>query len=107
MNTSFFSLNVCGIRDFKKRKKIFRYLLDHNNDIFFLQETHSTKDVEMFWKWQLRGHLYFSHGTQHGQGVLIFIKENVEFNVINEVADKNGRYFLLKAEISGKKLCSG
>ena len=46
--------NVRGLRDLKKRRKLFNYLKKHSSKqgFIFLQETHSTKEVEKFWKAQ-------------------------------------------------------
>ena len=35
------------MREFTKRKKIFKFLYDKNVDITYLQETHSTVDKEV------------------------------------------------------------
>ena len=44
--------NVRGLRDFRKRRKLLNYLKKHSSKqgIIFLQETHSTKEVESFGK---------------------------------------------------------
>ena len=43
---SFLSLNVRGLNDNKKRRKIFSWCTKQNTDIVFLQETYSTAEVE-------------------------------------------------------------
>ena len=40
------SLNARRIRSFEKRKAVFGWLLKQKADLFFLQETYSTKEVE-------------------------------------------------------------
>ena len=52
----FVSLNVKGISNFHKRKTIYTWCRKKNADFFFLQETHSKKEVETQWKneWGLR-----------------------------------------------------
>ena len=62
------SLNVRGIRSFEKRKSVFNWLCKSRADICFLQETYSTKEVEMMWKKQWKGDIFFSHGSFHEQG---------------------------------------
>ena len=50
-NLNIFSLNVRGLRsDKKKRLKIFNTFKNKRKGIIFLQETHSTPDVEISWK---------------------------------------------------------
>ena len=41
------SINVRGIRTFEKRKAVFSWLVNSDADIFFLQETYSTRDNEI------------------------------------------------------------
>jgi len=57
------SLNVRGIRTFEKRKSIFNWLTKQNSDIYFLQETYSTEEIENQWKKQWLGDIYFAHGS--------------------------------------------
>ena len=40
-----FSLNVNGMSEEKKRKKLFEILINKNTDITPIQETHSTKNL--------------------------------------------------------------
>ena len=82
MSLKVLSLNVCGLRDYFKRKKMFKYLQNQKVDIIFLQETHSTKEVELFLKCQMKGSFYFSHGTNLARGVLVFIREGLDFDLL-------------------------
>ena len=47
----FLSNNVNGLKSSKKRNKMFEYFRDKvsNNEIIFLQETHSTEDALNKW----------------------------------------------------------
>lgn len=102
VTVSFLSLNVCGLRNYFKRKKIFKYLHDKHPDVIFLQETHSTKDVELFWKRQMKGHFYFSHGNNLARGVLTFIREGLDFELLESKIDTIGRYVILKIKAYDK-----
>ena len=44
-------VNVKGLRDYRKRRKIFNYIKKHilPEGIFFLQETHSLKQDDGLW----------------------------------------------------------
>ena len=99
MSLKVLSLNVCGLRDYFKRKKMFKYLQNQKVDIIFLQETHSTKEVELFWKCQMKGSFYFSHGTNLARGVLVFIRDGLNFDLLNMNSDENGRYIMLKIQL--------
>ena len=47
------SLNARGFRCFEKRKAVFAWLKQQEADIYFLQETYSTKRIENSWKEQM------------------------------------------------------
>ena len=93
------SLNVRGIRSFEKRKSVFNWLCKSRADICFLQETYSTKEVEMMWKKQWKGDIFFSHGSSHSKGVLVLIRDSLDFNLKSVKVDALGRYILLEATI--------
>ena len=91
------SLNTKGIRGYTKRQKIFTYVDKQNPDIIFLQETHSTKEIEAIWKKQGKGDMFFSHGSNNSKGVLTLIKNDLDFQLVSKSIDDGGRYIILKA----------
>jgi hypothetical protein len=44
--------------------------------------------------------LYQSNGTSNSRGVAIWIKKNVEFKLIDEYKDNEGRLLLINVEIN-------
>ena len=52
---------------------MFHWLIKHHSDkgISFLQETHSTTEIENEWHNRTRGELILSHGTPKSRGVAI------------------------------------
>ena len=78
---------------------MFRWLHNQKFDIAFLQETYSSKSVEEIWKAEWGGKIYYSHGTTHSKGVMILFKPSLDFEIESILADKNGRYLLLKANM--------
>ena len=93
------SLNVRGIRTFEKRKCIFNWLGKQNADIYFLQETYSTEELENQWRKQWRGDLFFAHGTSHSKGTLILIREGLDFLIKSVQRDEMGTFIILDALI--------
>ena len=93
------SLNVRGIRTFEKRKAVFSWLVNSDADIIFLQETYSTRDIENIWREQWKGEIFFSHGSNHSRGVLVLIKDNLDFKIHSTKPDAQGRYIFLDAYI--------
>ena len=93
------SLNARGIRDLHKRRSIFTWIEKQKSDITFLQETYSTPEIINDWKFQWRGEMIFSHGSNHSRGVLVLINEQLQYEINNIVIDDEGRYILLEMTI--------
>ena len=90
-------LNVRGIRDLTKRKSIFTWVRNRKADIIFLQETYSTFDVIDSWKYQWPGDMYYSHGSNHSKGVLVLIRETLQFELKSVKKDIQGRFVIVEA----------
>ena len=99
INFKLLSLNARGIRSFEKRKALFGWLMKDKADICFLLESYSTPEVEKIWKSQWKGELFFSHGTEHSKGVLILVKNSLEFELKTAKVDPNGRFIILEANV--------
>ena len=66
-----------GLRDNKKRKNIFQWLLTQNFEVIFLQETHiyQQKDIETINnEWQSRH--YWAYSSYHSVGVGVLFSPN-------------------------------
>ena len=97
LNFQVIILNVWGLREYKKRRNIFRLLKTNTspNSIVFLQETHSDKLTEHIWRSQWRGDIRLSHGTQNARGTLIGFREGIDYIVKREFKDNSERYAIL------------
>ena len=98
------SYNTRGIGDEAKRKKIFNFFKRNSSgkSIIFLQETHSTKQVENLWRHQWHGDMIFSHGTSNSKGCCIAFRYDLEYKLLSpEISDENGRFIILHKEIQG------
>ena len=94
------SLNVRGIRDTTKRRKIFNYLHHEKDDVIMLQETHSCKKDAKYWRSELGGNIYFEHGETNSKGVAIAFRR--ELNVkLHNVVKREGRCIILEVNIDG------
>ena len=80
------SLNVRGLRNRVKRRRIFCFLKDQKCDVYFLQETYSEPTGENIWRSEWGGDIFFSHGSLHGRGVCILLNPslNCTFENIHE-----------------------
>ena len=94
-------MNVRGICSSIKRKALFLWLNKQKADIIFLQETYSTKEVEVIWKTQFKGKIFYSHGNNHSHGVMILERDDLDLNLISSEIDFEGRYILLNATVQG------
>lgn len=75
------SLNVRGLREYKKNKKIFNWIVKHGgeNGITFLQETHSTPESENEWAKRTRSKLVMSHETSKSKGTAILFGNKLSY----------------------------
>jgi len=60
---------------------IFTWIEKQKTAIKFIQETYSTPEIITDWKFQWRGELFYSHGSNHSRGVLIFINKQLRFEL--------------------------
>ena len=101
------SLNIRGLRDFVRRKAVVNWINKQNADIIFLQETYSTTEIENEWRYQWKGDMFFSHGSNHSKGVLILTKNDLDFRAKKVTTDKNGRFIIMNAEIQDSQFLLG
>ena len=92
---------MLGVFALWRKESLLICLQKQNADIIFLQETYSTKDIENMWKCQWKRSIYFAHGYNRSCGVLILVKDSLEFDLKSILADDNGRYILLNAIVQG------
>ena len=104
INFKLISLNARGIRSFDKRETIFNWLCKSGADIYFLQETYSSKDVENIWREQQKGDMFSSHGSSYSRevlvlGVYVLVRAQLDFKLLSSKVDDQDRYILLYAMI--------
>ena len=89
------------IQNNSKRLSVVQYSKNKliNNEILFLQETHSTFNGENIWENDFSRPVFYSHGTSQSCGVLIAYFGNLNFSVSKQVGDKNGRIRILDVNI--------
>ena len=68
----------------------------------FLQETHSTENVETIWtnEWGCgEGAIHFSHGKSDSRGVLIAFREGLDYKIDSVFRDNDGQYLIIQVKI--------
>lgn len=90
------TLNVRGIRNLNKRKKIFHWISKQNVDIFCLQETFLTKELDSQLKQNWPGKQYHCYSTSsHSRGTTILIKEGLDLENITVKYKGEGRGLMI------------
>jgi len=102
------SMNVRGLGQDVKRRKMFTWLQKQNIPIILMQETHSVLETENKWRAEWGGDVFFSHGANNARGTAIFLKpEAKNIEVHKTITDKEGRYIILDLSINDIRLTLG
>ena len=105
-NLKIVSLNVRGVGDFIKRRKMFRFFKGKNADVCLLQETHSVnEDQNKQWGNEWGNKSLYSNGSSNARGIGILFSKRFANKVQDVVKDDNGRYIICKLEINGITYC--
>ncbi|KAJ8033628.1 hypothetical protein HOLleu_23937 [Holothuria leucospilota] len=89
------SYNARGLRQNKKRRRLFSYLHRRKVDVIVLQETHSVSSDESFWTNEWGGTIYFSHGSSESCGVCVLFKPHLKLNIVKSYSHNLGRCVIL------------
>ena len=94
------SINTNGLQQSEKRQRLIEWSKQQQCNILLMQETHFSQNIENKLIQDFKGSLYQSNGTSNSRGVTIWIKKNVEFKLIDEYKDNEGRLLLINVEIN-------
>ena len=100
------SLNVRGLKDRNKRRKIFQSY-KKSCDILCLQETHTTKEQEIDWLLDWGGKIIFSHGASNARGCAMLFSRNFSGGIKPVAIDTDGRYILMQINLLHQSLLLG
>ena len=97
--------NVNDIQSTKKRLKMTQYFKNKllPQGIFFLQETHYLKYIEVSWRDEFNATLFFSNEFSNSCGVLIGFLEQFDV-VLNQMSDNKGYLLILNVTMDPKKI---
>ncbi len=96
---SIVSLNVRGMINDVKRNAVFRWLKRHKFDIVYLQETHSTEELEVKWKNEWSGRSVMAHGNNRSRGCMVLFSDQLDVNVKCFKTDNEGRFVIINCDI--------
>ena len=104
INFKIVSLNVRGLNNSIKRRKVFKWLHRQTAHCYFLQETFSTEQSINIWRSEWGGNIFYSHGSNHSKGVMILVNPRYQLEVIRSIKDKNGRSIILEIKLDNQNL---
>lgn len=94
------SLNVNGLNNPIKRGKVFAKLKKERSHVVFLQETHlSQQGHKKLTRFGFRNTYFSSYKKGPKRGVAILISNSVNFEIIKETSDNEGRYVIVKGKL--------
>ena len=96
------SLNVRGIGDKMKRKELFRWLRKKSFQIYFLQETHSTKETETLWRNEWGYEALLTNISSSKAGVGILFNNNFSYQLLKQYCDPEGRFIIVGIKSNDK-----
>ena len=84
-----YTLNVRGLRNKQKRREIFEFLKRKQYDIVFIQESHSSPEIENQWEKEWGGIIKFSHFSSNARGTMTLFNKRI--TIIDNWNDNDGR----------------
>lgn len=98
------SWNINGCGNPVKRGKVLTYLKHNHADIAFIQETHFAGEEAAKLKRGWVGHIFHSSFSSKRNGVTILVNKNLNFVLLREVKDNEGRMICVQAMVNGTKM---
>ena len=98
------SVNCQGLRDYVKRKDVFNMLKSKKCNIYCIQDTHFTDEIESNVRSVWGYECFFSSFRSNSRGVAILFNNDFEYKVLKEKKDVNGNYLILDILIDKMKL---
>ena len=99
------SLNVRGMRNDVKRRKIYKHMREQKPDICLLQETHATNNDCYIWSNQWGNKCLYANGDSNARGVSCLLTKNIVKGIKDVYRDIQGRYLILKIMIGEYSYC--
>ena len=70
----------------------------------FIQETHFKKNKQKIIKNECGKNVYFSNGASNARGVAMLIDKNLDYKLVKQVKDNEGRWIMVVIDIEETKL---
>uniref|UniRef100_A0A3Q3NRE5 exodeoxyribonuclease III n=1 Tax=Labrus bergylta TaxID=56723 RepID=A0A3Q3NRE5_9LABR len=106
-NIKIITLNVKGINNVVKRRKILSMLKKDKVQVALLQETHLTDLEHLKLKRDWVGQIFYSSFNSKSRGVAILIHKNMSFKLEKVIHDTEGRYVVITGFLYGEHVLMG
>ena len=93
------SYNAQGLKGSWKRKKVLNWIVKEQFDFLCIQESHIESYSIADWKRDWKGDIFYSAGSNNSRGVCILIRQDLEYTLISDYKDSNGRWLILVLKI--------
>ena len=98
------SVNCQGLGDYKKRKDVFQYLRNFKANVYCLQDTHFTKNIETQIITEWGSHCLFSSYTSNARGVCVMFNTNFDYKIEKVSEDESGNFLIIQFTTDEKKI---
>jgi len=98
------SFNANGLQIDNRRRKALMWGRQQKVDIYMIQETHTIEGDDSKWRSDWEGDVYMSHGTHNSRGVCILISSKVNYDLLTEYKDEDGRVVIIEISVNERKL---
>lgn len=98
------SLNVNGLRDNIKRKRLITLLRNLKSEVVLLQETHVKQNNNVILRDKAFPYQWHSNGSSKSRGTAILLHRTVQFQEDAVLRDKEGRYVAVRGTLNGEKV---
>jgi len=101
------SLNVRGLNDKLKCRKLTQWFKDSSFDVIFLQETYLTKGKEHIITelWDVNNSLHALSNSSHSRGVSILINPKLNAEIIDHYTCDDARTLIVNVNVRGDVIC--
>ena len=96
--------NCLGLGDREKRNDVLNYLTCKHFDIYCLQDTHFTNELEPYIQTQWGYKCIFNSFTSSSRGVVVMLNNSFEYKLYESKIDNSGNFIALDITIKEKRI---
>jgi len=101
------TFNANGLGEKSKLGKVINWIKRYKPQIIMLQETHCEGNRSDWYKELWKGECFHSTGSSNSTGASILLSSELDYEIVNKVLHRDGRYVILDMIIDEKKYLLG